>query len=658
MAKPIYDEDDQLLGVIGIDESLQGMLALLDSARPSEHSHVFALDMRGQALLNGPMDGDNPAALSDELRTQVLSKPRGLIFTSVDGEEGYLRWQMVGGSEIVLGLFAPIRDFLDYGVLVMQVLGTTAVFLVVLTLVLLIFQRHYIVKPMAQLDRDIMAIALDQDVTYRLPLRKNNPFERLRININRTLDRVQEHFESITQHQEELSAAYGQLVAHEKQLQEQYGEIRADEEHIRFLADHDILTGLSNRRKFDEDLNKLLDAGQTGSILLFDIDNFKDINDTLGHVYGDAVLQHLAKALQKRLDSRSVAYRFCGDEFLVVIQDMVEPEELRPLIEGLLQALSRMHMVEGRRNHLTSSIGVVRFPYDGTSVDQLLAKADLALYSAKKKGRNRYMLFEASMAASFAEQIYIQHILGEAVQTGGFRLVYQPIVETATGEVAYVEALIRMQGHDLSPTVFIAAAERSDLIQPIGRWVIKEVIGQLVAWRKAKRDLKPISINLSPKQFYDEGLVGFLAEELRIHEIDPALIEMEITETVLIDSASRAVRIIDSIRELGIKVALDDFGTGYLSIKYIIDLPVDHIKLDRSIIQGLPEAEPVIQGLVTIAHGLGMSVVAEGIEALEEARYLMEARCDFLQGYLFSRPVSADEVELMLNENFAELLNS
>lgn len=658
MAKPIYDEDGRLLGVIGIDESLKGMLAVLDQARPSKHGHAFALDGHGQLLLNGPMDnGDHAGFLGDELTARVLSEPEGIIFTSVDGQDGYLRWQMVGSSEIVLGLFAPITDFLDYRVLVIQVLATTALSFAALTLVLLVFQRRYITRPMAELDRDIMAIALDQDVTYRLPARKNSPFEMLRLTINRSLDRVQEHFESIIQHQEELAAAYGQLVAHEKQLQEQYSEIRADEEHILFLADHDILTGLSNRRKFDEDMNKLLDAGQTGSVLLLDIDNFKDINDTLGHVYGDAVLQHLAGVLKKELDTGSTVYRFGGDEFLIVVRDVVEPEELKHITNGLLQSVGQMHNVEGRQNHLTSSVGVVRFPYDGTSTDQLLVKVDLALHRAKSKGRNRYVLFEASMSASFAEQVHMQHILREAVQTGGFRLLYQPIVEAATGEVAYLEALIRLRGHDLSPAVFIPAAEESDLIQSIGRWVITEAIGQLVAWREAERDLKPISINLSPKQFYDEGLVDFLADELRRHNVDPSLIEMEITETVLIDSAPRAVRIIDSLRKLGIRVALDDFGTGYLSIKYIVDLRVDHIKLDRSMIQGLPEVLPVVQGLITIAHGLGMDVVAEGIEQVEEARHFVQARCDYLQGFLFSRPVSADEAELMLEANFADLIS-
>lgn len=651
MAKPVYDQDGQLIGVLGVDESLEGMLESLEMAKPSEHGHVFAFDATGQALLGDQVDGGGVSLMSAHLIDHILSESKGLLFTEVGEKDGYLRWEAVGSSGIVLGLFAPLSDFLDYRALVIQISITTLLSLAFLVVLVFIFQRQYITEPMRRLDRDIMAISLDSDVTYRLPARKGSPFEQLRTTINTSLDRVQEHFESIVYQQEELTAAYGQLVAHEKQLQEQYQEIKRDEEHIQFLADHDVLTGLANRRKLERDLDRLLDAGKIGSVLHFDIDNFKHVNDTLGHVYGDAVIRHLAHALQRGLESQGTAYRFDGDEFLVVIEGIVEPEQLRSIINRLLHSLSQTHTVEGRRNNLTSSIGVVRFPYDGTSVEQLLIKADIAMLNAKKKGRNRYVFFEASMSTDFAEQVHMQHILREAVQTGGFRLLYQPIIETATGEVAYLEALIRLKDNDLSPAVFISAAEESDLIQPIGRWVIKEAIRQLVAWRSAGRELKPISINLSPKQFYDEGLVDYLSEELQTHQIDPGLIEMEITETVLIDNATDAVSIIESIRALGVKMALDDFGTGYLSIKFITYIPVDRIKLDRSMTQGLPDILPVMEGLIKIAHSLGMDVVAEGIEEREEARYLTQIHCDYLQGFLFSKPVPAEQIEPMLKRH-------
>ena len=302
-----------------------------------------------------------------------------------------------------------------------------------------------------------------------------------------------------------------------------------------------------------------------------------------------------------------------------MIRDVADPNELKRMLDQVLSNLSKPHTVEGKRNSFSASVGVVRYPYDGTSVEQLLVKADIAMYNAKQLGRNRYVFFEGNMSAKFAERVHVQHILQEAVQTGGFRLVYQPIVDAATGEVAYLEALVRLRDHDLAPAVFIAAAEESDLILAIGRWVIKEAIGQLAVWRDAGTGLKPISINLSPKQFYDHGFVDLLREELESHQIDPAFREMEITETALIECSKETFRVIDSIRGLGVKMALDDFGTGYLSIKYITNIPVDRIKLDRSMILGLPDALPVMEGLIRIAHSLGMEVVAEGIEETAEA---------------------------------------
>ncbi|MGI6651107.1 MAG: bifunctional diguanylate cyclase/phosphodiesterase [Limnochordia bacterium] len=655
MAKPIYDEHGQLAGVLGVDESLEGMLASLEAARPSENGYVFAFDATGQALFRDRVDEDPAALLGPQLTEGMLTEPWGLLFTAIDGEEGYLRWQTVGSSGIVLGLFAPLKDFLDHRVLVFQVVGTALVSLVLLALVLLAYQRRYITRPMWELDRDIMAISLDEDVTYRLPYRPGSPFEELRGSINASLDRVQEHFERIIQQQEELTAAYSQLIAHERQLQEQYQAIKKDETRIQFMADHDTLTGLPNRRKFEADLTKLLDMEQTGSVLLFDLDNFKRVNDTLGHIHGDAVLRHLAAVLQEGLDARASVYRFGGDEFLVVIRDVADPNELKRMLDQVLSNLSKPHTVEGKRNSFSASVGVVRYPYDGTSVEQLLVKADIAMYNAKQLGRNRYVFFEGNMSAKFAERVHVQHILQEAVQTGGFRLVYQPIVDAATGEVAYLEALVRLRDHDLAPAVFIAAAEESDLILAIGRWVIKEAIGQLAVWRDAGTGLKPISINLSPKQFYDHGFVDLLREELESHQIDPAFLEMEITETALIESSKETFRVIDSIRGLGVKMALDDFGTGYLSIKYITNIPVDRIKLDRSMILGLPDALPVMEGLIRIAHSLGMEVVAEGIEETAEALAMVQAGCDYLQGYLFSKPVAAKQIELILEGNFAAL---
>ena len=650
-AKPLYDQNGQLTGVLGVDRSLEGMLATLDGAKPSENGQAFAFDRTTQTLI-----GSEQVHPEGELTSRLLAEPHGIFFTDLGGQDGYLKWQAVGASDMVLGLFAPTKDFLDYRVVIMEVLRTALLSLTLLSLVLVWFQHRFITGPMLQLDRDMMAISLDEDVTYRVPTRDKDPFAPLRAAINTALDDAQAYFDSVVYQQEELTAAYRQLVANEDQLREQYQEIKEHEDHIQFLADHDVLTGLPNRRRFQKDLDASLDAGKTGSVFFLDIDRFKNVNDTLGHVYGDTVLRRLARALKRNQDPKSAAYRFAGDEFLVVVEGVVEPEELRPIVDELFQNLSEVQAIEGRHNRITASMGVVRYPQDGTSVEELLVKAEIAMYSAKQGGRNRCHLFEGSMSMNFEERVYMEQILRKAVRTNGFRLCYQPIVDASTGEITCFEALIRLDGHDLSPAVFIGIAEESNLIQPIGRWVIKTAIEQLVAWEKSGAVVKPISINLSPRQFYDDGLVGFLIEMLALHDVSPNFIQMEITETVLIDNAKAAVRIIERLRVLGVRIALDDFGTGYLSMQYITDIPVDQIKLDVTMTRGLPETLPVMEGLITIAHGLGMDVVVEGVERIEQAQYAVQACCDYLQGYLFARPMPADQGKLELNRDYFEFL--
>lgn len=651
MAKPIYDEKGTLLGVVGIDKSLEGMIETLKLGKPSEHGYSLAFNQSGERLFE-----DQTNSFPEVVLAQVMAEPSGIISANVDGDDGYLRWQQVGNTGLTLATFAPISDFLDAKGLAIRVISSSVLTLALLWLLVYYFQRKFIIKPMEELDQDIAAIAIDEDITYRLPQQVQDPFGDLRKAINSSLAKAQEHFEHIVYQQEELTAAYTQLMAHEEQLQSQYNEIKEQETHIRFLAEHDALTGLFNREKFEQDLLQSLEANQVGSVVFLDIDNFKNINDTQGHVYGDGVLNYLARTLEKAVGNNASVYRFGGDEFLLLLKDKVNTESIKEMFEDVSRRLNDTDSFDARRKQLTISAGVVCYPQNGRSVDELLSKADLALHDAKQGGKNRVRFFEGSMAETFAQRIQVESLLRNAVESNGFKLVYQPIVETSTGEIAYFEALLRLEGQNISPGVFISIAEETDLIHPVGRWVIRAAVSQLAQWKKAGHAVKPIAINLSPKQFYDDGLVEFLAEQFVQMDVDPGLIEMEITETALIDNPHQAIKIIERIKALGIKMALDDFGTGYLAINHITNIPVDRIKLDRSMTQGLLVNIQVIEGLIQIAHGLNMEVVAEGVETLDAAQMLAKVSCDYLQGYLFSRPIYARQVELMLDQDYKVLL--
>ena len=656
IAKPIYNETEELRGILYVDASIDPILRILELERASEHSCSILFNLKEDIMIHPRRDHSfygGSAPIVDPNLVQVFrTEPRGLMHTVMHGRDGYFYWQKIDKTGFVLGTFAPINDFLNRRAQTKLLIVTIIISLLSIVTALFVYQRNQIGKPLILLEQDIKDIASSRDLSYRLPVHDGYTYGNLRDTINTVLAKTQEYMDSITYQQEELAAAFSQLVAHEEQLQVQYGEIKQHENRMQYLADHDPLTNLYNRRRFEEDLKKSLAAGQGGAVLMLDIDDFKDINNTQGHIYGDQVLQYVAQVLNDNLPERAIAYRFSGDEFLILVDAERGVEEIGLVIERIAGYLNTISPMEGHYDRVTISVGIVKYPFDGSTIDDLLIKADIALYNAKRNGKNRYLFFEESMAATFGERVAIERVLLKASQTEGFSLVYQPIIKTGTGEVAYFEALIRLRNHSLLPSAFIPIAEESALILTIGRWVIKEAVGQLSLWQKMGGAVKPISINLSAKQFYDEDFVEFLMEQLEKHDVPPNLIELEITETILIDNALQAIEIIKRLKSLGITMALDDFGTGYSSINYITRIPVDRIKLDRSVTEKLTENLLVLDGLVTIAHGLGMDVVAEGVETLEEARFLLQIHCDYLQGYLFSPPLAAQQMMEVVNTDY------
>ncbi len=656
MAKPVY-EDGHLLGVVGVDKSLETIVGLLDREKASEQGHSFFFTGDGEIVVHpeGDYGEDELTNLCSVVDCGLFAQPRGVVRTTLHGREGYLRWEALKNLQLIVGTFAPLDDFFDRRALNLQMIAATLLASIVIFYLLFVFQRRYIIKPIRDLDRDVMAISVD-DLGYRLAIDETHAFPALRQTINETLTKTQEHFENVMYQQEELGAAYAQLVAHEKQLQTQYDEIKHQEARIRFLADHDPLTGLLNRRKFTEDVQCAMEAGGSGAVFMLDIDNFKVINDTQGHVYGDKILQFVAGVLEDNPRQEVTAYRFAADKFLVHIEGESDPQEITRCINALIASMHGIRIIAGKRTHITASMGVVRYPYHGATVDELLIKADIALHNAKIAGKNRVLFFEEDMAATFSQKVHIEQMLVEALQAVNFKLLYQPIIHAHTGDVAYFEALIRIRDEAMSPAVFIAVAEESNLILPIGRWVMEEAISQLIKWQRAGKKVKPISINLSTKQFYDDGLVDFLEEQLARYDLHPSLLEMEITETVLIGNPEEALEIIKRIKELGVRISLDDFGTGYSSINYITRMPVDRIKLDRNMTEKLGENIAVMEGLVAIAHGLDMDVVGEGVETMEEARLLMEVGCDYLQGFLFSVPVGPAQAGELIEASFGEYI--
>lgn len=641
---PVHGPDGEFTSVVSIDLSLDDLLAALQVEDADPERKVFILTP--QSSLFGELG-------PEDFASELLQEPVGMVSYKLHGTPGYLKVSNVGETELLAAAFVSGSDSLN-----LQnrwIIGVMLLSLVAGALAVFVFLRIHIVVPMRELGQDLMAISLDDDVTYRLPTRKNNSLGLFRETLNVSLQKAQEHYEHVNRQKEELAGAYNQLMAHEQTLQKQYYQIKENEEKIRFLAEHDALTGLLNRRKFQDDLQDILDSGTPGAVFLLDIDDFKNINDTQGHHFGDSILRAAAELLQEEIPSDATAYRFGGDEFVIIVRHSFELERI-PVYVDRINSRLQSALRERKRSSITCSMGVVRFPLDGATVEEILIKADIALHHAKNTGKHCYVVFEESMEAMFSERVKMENILSAAVRTGGFYLVYQPIVEFSTGKVACLEALVRLKDHDVLPDEFVPIAEESDLILPLGYWVIREVMQQIARWQEEGRRTKPVSVNLSTKQFHDPNLVGYLREQLDETGIEPSLFEVEFREDVLFGNEEKALEIMESIKSLGVALSLDDYGSGYSFINYMTRMPVDYLKIHRAITENIQDNGAVMGGLVAIAHGLGMEVVAEQVETLEEAQMLSNVNCDYLQGYLLSKPVKSKEAGDMLELSYADVL--
>ena len=451
-----------------------------------------------------------------------------------------------------------------------------------------------------------------------------------------------------------LELTVSQLKDSEERLKAQYDEIKNQEEYIRFLAERDFLTDLYNRRKLSMNLEESIKSGKNGTIILIDIDDFKNINDTLGHYYGDKVLKYVSRLVSSiTLFEEYTPYRIGGDEFVLHIPGDISKDRMKTFISYLFETFGKTHYIDNIKNTITASLGVVRYPENANSVDEIIMKADLAMYNAKKQGKNRYCYFEQSMIESFDWKISIEKELREAVENNLFYLMYQPIVDAMTGRFKYFEALIRIKDSNIPPNIFIPVAEETGLILKIGRWVIEEAMAQIKVWENMGLENRKISVNVSPMQVQEYELINFLRNELIINNIDPADFEIEITESVLLENREHNIKVLENIKELGIKIALDDFGTGYSSLSYLTYIPVDKIKLDKSLKDRFLSLDnsQVIKGLISLCHGLDLKVVVEGVETLDESENLKIQNVDYLQGYYFSKPMKKEDATLYIEND-------
>lgn len=428
---------------------------------------------------------------------------------------------------------------------------------------------------------------------------------------------------------------------------------------IKKLAYYDMLTGLPNRVLFADRLKQAIvmaERDQRDVALLFlDLDNFKNINDSIGHAYGDRLLKISADRIQQCLRSSDTVARIGGDEFVVILPLATGAEDVSKVAHKILDALRKPVQFEEHEIYTSGSIGISMFPNDGASVDDLLKNADIAMYQAKEGGRNNFQFFSQSMNAQALTRQLIESSMRQAISRNEFYLVYQPQFDIGSRSIVGLEALLRWQHPQkgsIAPLQFIVIAEETGMIMPIGEWVLRTACNQAKAWHDAGSPWLRIAVNISARQFKQDSFVALVKSILDESGLPPACLELELTESAIMEQADKNIQALQELKSLGIKLSIDDFGTGYSSLSYLKHFPIDRLKIDRSFISDInndSDDAAIAEAIIVMAHSLKLDVVAEGVEQEEQLSFLDSLNCDMFQGYLLSRPLSVPDISALLN---------
>jgi diguanylate cyclase (GGDEF)-like protein len=432
---------------------------------------------------------------------------------------------------------------------------------------------------------------------------------------------------------------------------------------LEFLATHDDLTGLHNRVTFHQLFERSIKLAQRNghqcALLFIDLDRFKVVNDSLGHAAGDSLLVEVADRLRCCVRDSDVVARFGGDEFVIVLDDISDREQVTVVASKILAAMMPPIVLAGHECLATGSIGIAIFPDNGRDVQTLTKNADKAMYLAKEEGKNNFRFFSSELRNQSIDRLKLETDLRHAIEFSQLRLRYQPKIAVASGQISGFEALLRWthpQLGEVSPAEFIPLAEETGLIISIGRWVLENACAQNMAWQRDGICTVSMAVNLSPRQFQDANLLEDIDRVLGTTGMPAHLLQLEITESMVMQNVDRAVRLLGEIRSRGVRLAIDDFGTGYSSMSLMKRLPIDTIKIDRSFVRDLGcchEDQAIVAAIISMGRALGLTVVAEGVETIEQDNFLGAHACDEVQGFLFSKPLRPEQVSLLFATEIA-----
>ncbi len=453
-----------------------------------------------------------------------------------------------------------------------------------------------------------------------------------------------------------------QLIKELAEMRRQIAELKSAEEHLMYMSVHDALTGLPNRMLFNDRLHMELAHAERNhqmlAVMFLDLDRFKLVNDTLGHAMGDRLLKRVADRLKSCVRKSDTVARMGGDEFCFLLPEIAQPEDAVKIAKKILKALKKPWRLGGQEFYITPSIGIAVYPNDGQDADTLMKNADTAMYRAKEQGNN-YQLYTAEMSDQNMERLTSEIALRRALERQEFVIHYQPQINTETGQIIGMEALVRWEHPErgtVFPAEFIPYAEETGLIVPIGEWVLRTACAQNKAWQDAGFPPLRVTVNLSARQFQQKDLVETVDRILKETGLDPRWLELEITETVAMQDVEHTISTLRELRDLGVRIAIDDFGTGYSSFNYLKYFPNHTLKIDKSFVRDVTEGREdaaITKAIIALAQNLNLKVIAEGVETEEQLAFLKRQQCNEIQGYLFSRPLPAEEFTRMLEKKIA-----
>jgi diguanylate cyclase (GGDEF)-like protein len=625
-----------LRGYLAITVDLKDIQSTISDTKIGKTGHLLATDSNGIPIYEPqgiPIDrGLDPAVFDRIIAANPGSAP---MLADFNGRPSFVAGKRLFPDLYVFAVL-PESDLFQSGLkLALAVAAITLLAVILTTTALFLTLQHFIVKPVQTLRRMSREIG------------------RGRLDIRNTLGSNDEIGE--------LATAFEDMASN----------LRRSDEQIRYIAYHDNLTGLPNRAMFGQYLRHVIaDARRQDkqfALLFLDIDDFKRVNDTLGHQAGDTLLREVAERLSKCLrradyvarinafgEPDELLARLGGDEFVILLPDINGPHAPTTLANRLLNVLSEPVRLDEHEFYIGASIGITLFPSDGEDAETLTKNADIAMYHAKKQGKNDYQFYLQSMNILAHERLALENKLRKALDNDQLCLFYQPQIDTMSHAIIGLEALLRWRHPEdgmIPPGVFIPVAEETGLILAIGEWVINEACRQAHAWQSAGLPATRISVNISGHQFGKQDLPRLINTALRRNSLAAGCLEIEITESALMENPDRAVKELSAIKDLGVGIALDDFGTGYSSFSYLHRFPIDTLKIDRSFIHNIGvtrNSSELVAAIIAMAHILKLRVVAEGIEIDEQLEELAGRHCDVIQGFLFKPPVPADEVPVLL----------